>query len=323
MATTNARLSPAAAAATTTFGGHGSGGGELLSSVAAVRELLLRPTISNPSGNHLQNRLSDELSAVQQSRYEDRVRFEQERQSYIERVEELTSRLQQAKRELEQEQAIRKSLEETNEALEKHKDELTTQLEELSSSQSTRSIAGSGNQSDGTTSEATERIQALEQEKLVLTNKVSQLQNELSQVKSTSDGWKNQCLVSQRQVQEMQVQLESFQKEFQVNQDRQRDLLNSQDIQYESFRRRLEESIAARKKAEEELSTIMRGRKTMTSSTGSHPPSTQDPGTDSTGRELADKYQEAQEAKAKAEERVRKRLPFAVLHLSPVILLVS
>ncbi len=284
MATTNIGLSPAAAAAAnttgtttaSTLGGHvPGGGGELLSSVAAVRELLLRPTIGNTSGNYHHSRLADELSAVQQSRYEDRLRFEQERKSYVERVEELTSRLQQAKKELEQEQVIRKSLEETNEALEKHKDELTTQLEELSSLKST-SGAFQEEQGDGATQEGNERIRSLEEDKLDLTNKVSQLQQELIEVKTTLDGWKNQCLVSQRQVQEMQVQLESFQKEFQVNQDRQRELLHSQDIQYESFRRRLEESIAARKKAEEDLQTIMRGRKTTSTSHLTSPQSPQD-----------------------------------------------
>lgn len=331
MATINAGLSPLAVDATTTttttnamLGGNGAGsGGELLSSVAAVRELLLRPNLANPLGTNHHHRLSDELSAVQQSRYEDRLRFEQERKSYVQRIDELTSRLQQSKRELEQEQAIRKSLEETNEALEKHKDELSAQLEELSCLKSSPSTGILLEQESGggtTTTTGSEevmhgKVQSLEQEKLDLTNKLSNLQQELSRVKSTADSWKNQCLVSQRQVQAMQIQLESFQKEFQLNQDRQRDLLQTQDIQYESFRRRLEESIAARKKAEEELQTIMSSRKATTISTSplTHPPLPQAPETvqvTTTHRDvdlttqLTEKYHEAQEAKVKAEERV-------------------
>lgn len=271
--------------------------GDLLSSIATVRQLLQQ--------NQGPNKISDELSALQQLRYEEKLRFDDERMSHQELVQDLNDRLQQAKREAQQEKVIRLSLEETNEALEKYKEELVMQLETASS------LRSSHPEDTPQGSVAIEIFQALEQEKDMLAKKLVDSQQEVVQVKTTSDKWKSQCLASQRQVKELQIQLESFRKEYHTSQDRQKELIQGRDTKYESFHRRLEESVAARKKAEEELQAIIHRTAPTTQhhelpkSVAPNPETSVNREQEQEIMELSRKCNEVEKAKVEAEEKVR------------------
>jgi len=267
-----------------------TGGGELMSSIAAVRQLLLQ---DYPSASHRQRiSLADKLSAVQQTRYEEKLKFEEERKAHQEVVDDLKRRVEQAKREAQQEKSIRLTLEETNDTLEKHKDELSAQLDSvLSSSQAPRA-----NENRSTTMASSEQVKTLERENEVLAAKLSATRTELEEMRKSSGEWKIQCLASQRQAKELQIELESYRKQYEASQDRQKELLQGRDTNYETFQKRLKESIAARKRAEEELSAIADAN----ASSGSSKTQTQ-------GGDLAEihrKYEQAVAAKNKAEEKV-------------------
>ncbi len=285
--------------------------GELLSSIAAVRQLLLQ--------NHHQpsHKYADDLSMVQQSRYEDRLKFEEEQKSQKELLDDLTVRLEQARHEAQQEKAIRESLEATNEALEKHKEELSVQLETLSSS---RPSLFESQEHD---SIPLASVQALEQEKNDLVAKWTYSQKEIAEIKVTSDKWRSQCLASQRQVKELQIQLETFKKEYQMSQDRHKELLQGGDTKYESFHRRLEESVAARKKAEQELQAIIRKSSSTADSNVSQKASSQsqEPSREEQQQKLIEvtqKCDEADKARVAAEDKVSKNHMFLSAFFHPL-----
>jgi DNA repair exonuclease SbcCD ATPase subunit len=287
-----------------------TGGGELMSSIAAVRQLLLHeyPAASSSPGQPRHPRrhsLSDELSSVQQSRYEDRLKFEEERNGFQEVVEDLKLRLSEAKQEAQQEKAIRRTLEETNEALEQHKEELSSQLDAVSSLPSSSSSAPQDVAAVDTTA-TQERVQELEKEKEDLTAKWSESQKQVQEMKQGSETWKTQCLASQRQVKEIQMQLDTSKKQYQTSQDRQKELLEGQDTKYESFQKRLEESAAARKKAEEELQAMIRQKSSASSTTpeSRSPIEDSNASTNEATAELKRKYDEAASARVKAHEKV-------------------
>lgn len=273
-----------------------------MSSIAAVRQLLQQEypaaAASNPRRNDHPSSLADELSSVQQSRYEDRMKFDEERKAHKEIVEELRLRLEEAKREVKQEKAVRQTLEETNEALEKYKEELSSQLDTMSS---TRSITFR-DQEDSTATEG--RIKALEKEKEDLASKLSSSQKQVEDLGPSVEGWKAQCLASQRQVKELQIQLDSFKRQYQTSQDRQKDIQEGQDTQCESFQKRLEESAAARKKAEGELQAMLRHKTSAGVSAAPASGTSTDGRADEADAEWKRKYLEAESSKVKAQEKV-------------------
>lgn len=273
------------------------GGGELMSSIAAVRQLVLQQGYSsNPNHSERDSSLADELSAVQQSRYEERLKFEEERKGHQEIVDDLKRRVEQAKREAQQEKAIRLSLEETNEALEQHKKELSAQLDALSSSSS---AARTPRESQEPSAASRDRVKELEQERDQLVTQLSASRSELEEMRTASGNWKIQCLASQRQVKELQIHLDSYKKQYEASQNRQKQLLEGQDTKFESFQNRLNESVAARKKAENELKAITTstgGTRTGTTQTDLVQPADVD--------ELNRKYQDAVAAKTQAENKV-------------------
>lgn len=222
------------------------GGSDLLSSIALVRELLKEDP---------KQHVNAELSAAQQWRYENRIMMEEERKAHIEIVEDLQLRLEQAKKEARQEKIIRMSLEETNEALEKHAAELSAAIDTLKTSRTSSPSV----QTDPSHAES---IKGFEAEKEELNLKLLKSQIEVEEVKTSAQKWKNSCHESQRQVKELQAQLETMKKEFHTAQAR-RDgyhlLPNQSSKNYDSFQRRLEDSIVARRNAKEGLDSILRG----------------------------------------------------------------
>jgi len=215
------------------------GVGDLMSSIAAMREMLLhQPSSQKP----------DELSILQQSRYEERLKLEDERRNHQEIVDDLNRRLKEAKEEARQEKSIRLSLEETSDALEKHNEELSAQIESLSKAPPSSS--------EPAETESSEKIKQLEKEKEALAMVVSKREKELDEANKTSDAWQSKFATAQRQVKELQIQVDCFRKDLDASRHRQKEIQEDKNTKYESFQKRLEESIAARKKAEEELQTM-------------------------------------------------------------------
>ena len=215
-------------------------GSDLLSSIALVRELLKQ----NPS------HVNTELSFAQQSRYESSVLLEEEQKAHREIVEDLQFQIEQAKHEARQEKIIRLSLEETNEALELHAAELSARLDALSTSTVLPSRQAEAEQQHA------ESITLLESQISELNSKLVASEKELDEAKASVSIWKSNCHQSQRQVTELHVQLATIKKEFQTMHDRRDFLLRDEETNYESFQKRLEDSIAARRIAKDELHSI-------------------------------------------------------------------
>jgi hypothetical protein len=215
-------------------------GNDLLSSIALVRELLTE----NP------HHVNVELSLAQQSRYENRSMVEEEQKAHREIVEDLQFRLEQAKNEARQEKVIRLSLEETNAALEQHMAELSARLDAIATT------AVPPSKQPETDPGHVEAIKLLETEKSELNSKLSAIQKEVDEAKASANNWMKNCYQAQRQVNELQIQLDTMKKEYRSIQSRQEYLLEGTHTKYDSFQKCLEDSIAARRTANEELRAI-------------------------------------------------------------------
>ena len=215
-------------------------GSDLLTSIALVRELLK----DNPCP------FNTELSVAEQSRYESSLMVEEEQKAHREIVEDLQFRMEQAKHEARQEKIIRLSLEETNEALELHRAELAARLDALSTS-----TAPPFSQAEADHQHA-ESIKMLESHVSELNLKLAASQKEVDEAKSSANIWKSNYYQSERQVKELHVQLATIKKEHQAMHDRQEYLLRDEESKFESFQKRLEDSVAARRFAKDELQSI-------------------------------------------------------------------
>jgi chromosome segregation ATPase len=250
-----------------------SNGNDLLTSIALVRQLLKEDP-------HI---VDAELSAAQRSHYETRLRLDEEQKAHREFVQELRFRLDQAKNEAQQERAIRVSLEETNSALEQHAAELSALLESRSSFDPTPALESSVDP------EHAETIKKLEREKTELNSKLLASQKDVGEARTMADNWKNMCHQAHQQVKKAEMQLETIKKEYEIIQKHQKILLQGKLSKYESFRTTLEESIAARRSALDELQSIK---------------DTQPAASASTFSSLKQKHEEALAAVTRSEEKV-------------------
>jgi chromosome segregation ATPase len=113
--------------------------GGIFRSIAALKQIL---NFDSPT----RDILNDKNSMLQQLRYEEQKRFENQMKEQNEQMEELKSRIDALKKESEKERSLRKTLETTYEALSEHKKELTIQLEMISNSRDAleEKVAGAG-----------------------------------------------------------------------------------------------------------------------------------------------------------------------------------
>lgn len=253
------------------------GRSDLMSSIAMVRELLKTDPFH----------VDTEISSLQQSRYEDRLRFDEERKVQQELVMSLKEQLGQAKCEAQQERSIRKSLEVTNEALEQHKKELTAQLDGLHRLDETP-------QESSVAPTEVDSIKKLEDRNAEMSRQLATSRKETKEARESAGTWKKSCIDAQRQVKELLGQLESMKTEHQSVKKQQKELLESKGSKYESFQQRLDQSIEARKKAEEELRMI-RTTHQATASEAQHT------SIQAETAKLQSQYQTAYEAKERAE----------------------
>jgi chromosome segregation ATPase len=233
-----------------------------MSSIAVVRALVKQDSSSHDA-------LEDELSAVKQTRYEDRLRFEEQLQTQADLVQDLQAKLKEAQEEARRENSIRQTLEKTNEALDEHKKLLSTQLESVS--QSRGSLEGTV---QGVRSTLEEEKAAAVKAKVQLESMLQDAIQQKDDAMEKSGEWETRFLASQRQTNELTSQLESLKKQVEHSTVRHQDVLQGHNNTYETFKKRLEESAAARKRAEEELKLIGAGQGTdvSASSQKSSPP---------------------------------------------------
>jgi chromosome segregation ATPase len=112
--------------------GQDAAGGGIMRKISVLRELLL-----NSSGNAAGGLTNIEATALQQARYEEKLRLDAEARKRESVIQELQSQLGGATKELEEERSLRKTLETTYEALAEHKKVLTIQLEAVSTVRNT------------------------------------------------------------------------------------------------------------------------------------------------------------------------------------------
>ena len=105
---------PAAASHTDTGG--------LMSSIQAVREIIMMNTVSEAE-------TIKELQTLKQSQYEDRVKMEEEIGEQKSKIAELESKLENSHQEVQREKSLRQALETSHSTLEEQKKEFITQLE--------------------------------------------------------------------------------------------------------------------------------------------------------------------------------------------------
>jgi chromosome segregation ATPase len=221
--------------------------GGIMSSIAAVRELLEKNGSSSPESS-----LKYEISAIKQSRYEDRLRFEEQIQKQNDSIRDFQIKLQQVEQEAQSEKSLRQTLEKTNEALDEHKKELTAQLELVSKSRGSLEGTVVGFRS------------SLEEEKVAFLKEKERLEalvNELSlqkknELENTGE-WEARFLTSQRQTEELNADVVALIDQMESARVRHQETIQDYTKSIETVKQRLEETDAARKVAEEKLKSSM------------------------------------------------------------------
>lgn len=94
----------------------------LLTSIKAVREIIMMNNIA-------ESETINELNTLKQSRYEERVKMEEEIEYQKAKIIELQSKVEQSQEALEREKALKEALEQSHASLEEHKKELILQLD--------------------------------------------------------------------------------------------------------------------------------------------------------------------------------------------------
>jgi chromosome segregation ATPase len=96
--------------------------GGLMSSIAAVREILMMNTAS-------ETKVISELQNIKQTSYRQKLHLEEELETQKALIKELRSKVTQGQEEVQREKTLRQALETAHTSLEEHKKELLSQLE--------------------------------------------------------------------------------------------------------------------------------------------------------------------------------------------------
>lgn len=265
-----------------------------MSSIATVRELLRKDFSSEG-----QSAIADELSSVKQAKYQEKLRYETEIDIQKEMIQELNDKVERFKKEIEQERKIRKSLEATNAAMDEHKRDLAEKLESIQSSLDSQTQNGG----DGSMAYSSLRKENenLKQENESMTSQLADAQTQKTEALHAAVGWEARCLASQRQVKELQNELNTSKRELQIHEERHSKQMEKHETTCDSFKKRLEESVAARQRAEMKLKTV--ATKPTLKETAE---TKEDSAVDSKEEisQLERRCKHAEEAKGKAEEKV-------------------
>eukprot|EP00934_Nitzschia_sp_Nitz4_P004115 Nitzschia sp. Nitz4//scaffold48_size128905//10034//11193//NITZ4_003577-RA/size128905-augustus-gene-0.15-mRNA-1//-1//CDS//3329552913//4105//frame0 len=155
-----------------------AGPGGLMSSIVALKQLL------NDHSTEGQGLLAKELHDLQQARFDDQQRFQRDMQTQEEVVNEMKRRLEQAKKEFEQEKAIRSSLQEAHDSLKQRNKALMEQVTSLENA-------------DGSTSAKVEHV----------LDALSQSNKKVESLEQSASMWKEQFEASQREIQALKQEL--------------------------------------------------------------------------------------------------------------------
>lgn len=223
-------------------------GGGIFSSIAALKQILM---LDSPT----RDILNDKNNMLQQLRYEDQKRCENEMKEQSEQMEELKSRIDTLKKESEKERSLRKTLETTYEALSEHKKELAIQLEMISNSRDAleEKVAG-----------ADSILEALEKsyssEKKALETKLEEVSKEKDAALEKTGTLEARLLTAKREADELKAAKAAAMAELEANTARQEEikqgLLDGHLASSEILKKQLEASEEARTKASTELATV-------------------------------------------------------------------
>ena len=220
-------------------------GGGIFSSIAALKQILM---LDSPT----RDILNDKNNMLQQLRYEDQKRCENEMKEQSEQMEELKSRIDTLKKESEKERSLRKTLETTYEALSEHKKELAIQLEMISNSRDAleEKVAG-----------ADSILEALEKsyssEKKALETKLEEVSKEKDAALEKTGTLEARLLTAKREADELKAAKAAAMAELEANTARQEEikqgLLDGHLASSEILKKQLEASEEARTKASTEV----------------------------------------------------------------------
>lgn len=211
--------------------------GGIMSSIAAVRELLTQKELSSADAS-----LKDKISELEQSRYEDRVQLEAQIRDKKDLMDKLKRKLERAVQEAQREKSLRLTLEKANEAFEEHKKELLAQLELVSKSRASIEETVIGFRS----SMEEEKVSFQEEkDRLEATIKDLSLKNE-EELKRTGL-WEARFLASERRAEEFSSGVTSLKKQMESARIRHQETIQEYAKSTENLKKRLEESDKARK----------------------------------------------------------------------------
>jgi chromosome segregation ATPase len=220
-------------------------GDGIFSSIAALKQILM---LDSPT----RDILNDKNNMLQQLRYEEQKRFENQMKEQNDQMEELKSRIDALKKESEKERSLRKTLETTYEALSEHKKELTIQLEMISNARDAleEKVAG-----------ADSKLEALEKsyecEKKALETKLEEVSKEKDAALEKTGNLEARLLTAEREVEELKAAKAVAMAELETNTVRQEEikqnLLDGHLASSEILKKQLEASEEARTNATTEV----------------------------------------------------------------------
>lgn len=224
--------------------------GSIMGSIAALRNILM---IDAPTNKMLSEKHTS--ITLQQSRYEERTKYQEQISKLASTVADLETKLEQVQQESQKEASMRKTLETTYGALTQHKKELAMQLELVSKSR--ESVEGKLTTANQT--RQTEKA-SFERQRLAWQPHLDQMKRDCDKALKKSGEWEAKCLTSQRPTEELQAELATLQTELTTTKAQHEETLRSYVNTQESLllKQRLKDSEMARTKSEEEVSLAFR-----------------------------------------------------------------
>jgi chromosome segregation ATPase len=202
--------------------------GGLMSSIAAVREILMMNTVA-------ESEAVNELHKHKQKSYQEILRLNEEIEKQRSSVQDLQSKVEQGQEEVQREKSVRQALETSHAALEEHKKELLVHIETVKGSRVSLEGKISGFRDD-----LEKENNAFMQERAKWEELVKELRSQNENALKNTGALEARLLASQRQTKEMESQLSSMRKEVESSATRREETIQGYVKSNEQLKKRIE-----------------------------------------------------------------------------------
>jgi chromosome segregation ATPase len=202
--------------------------GGLMSSIAAVREILMMNTVA-------ESEAVNELHKHKQKSYEEILRLKEEIEKQRSSVQDRQSKVEQGREEVHREKSVRQALETSHAALEEHKKELLVHIETVKGSRVSLEGKISGFRDD-----LEKENNAFMQERAKWEELVRELRSQNENALKNTGALEARLLASQRQTKEIESQLSSMRKEVESSATRREETIQGYVNSNEQLKKRIE-----------------------------------------------------------------------------------